>query len=181
MLLNSGPNKDCRYKMRQLMRHERLHELYKKGDLKKCILSYYLDRTSATRKQMLLQLSGRQNNQLILNTGLAKFLKKYGMLTDRGFANDAAKYPNFNPHVTPKFLKKRTQFVMSELQDDLKVCTLRYTSEAVFSHVFDEESLKDVVPYSYLNTLEDSWNWGHAAANFMQPLRNPKDWNSYIA
>lgn len=129
---------------------------------------------------MLDILNGKCRHPITLKTRLAKFLPQYGMLTDRGFAKDAPKYPNFNPHITPKFLMKRAQFSLGELEGDMKVCTLRYTSEAIFSHVFDEECLKDVVPYSFLNTLEDSWNWGHAAANFMLPLRNPKDWDEYL-
>ena len=133
------------------------------------------------RTKMLAMLNGRARHSLVLHTRLAKFLSKYGMLTDHGFARDAIKYPNFNEHITPKFLNKRSQFSHPELMDDLKICNLRYTSETLFSHVFDEECLKDVVPYPFLSTLEDSWNWAHAAANFMQPLRNPKDWNAYLS
>ena len=176
-----GPDKDNCHKARQLLRHERLHQLYKKGELKKCALSYYLDRFGKKRRQMLDILFGKINNRrpLRMLTRLAKFNYKAGILADRGFANDAPKYPNFNPHLTPSFLCKRRQFMSSEISKDRDVCTLRYTSEAIFSHVFDEECLKDVVPYTFNHILEDAWNWGHAAANFMQPLRNPKDWDEY--
>jgi hypothetical protein len=133
------------------------------------------------RKAMVSNLLGRLRHPIVMFTRLAKFASKHGILADRGFARDAPKYPNFNRHVTPCFLTKRPQFMFNELKKDMGVCTLRYTSEAIFSHVFDEESLKDVVPYHYLRTLDDSWDWGHAMANFMLPLRNPKYWNDYIS
>jgi hypothetical protein len=78
-------------------------------------------------------------------------------VTDRGFAHDAPKYTFLNPHITPHFLAKRQQFTKGDIKIDRGVCTLRYTSEAVFSHIFDENTLKDNVPFNLFTILNDSW------------------------
>ena len=182
-LIAYGPNKDAQHKHRQILRHERMHQLYKKGKLTKCIFSYYLHHTTELREQMLLRLTGVVDNNLqplILHTNLAKLPPGYSVLADRGFANDAPKYPHLNPHITPHFLAKRQQFTKGEVEIDRGVCTLRYTSEVVFAHIFNENTLKDSVRFGLFSILNDSWDWGHASANLLQPLRKPANWDAYI-
>ncbi len=53
-----GPDKDNNHKARHLLRHERLHMLYEGGELKKCALSYYLNRFADERKKCLIGCSG---------------------------------------------------------------------------------------------------------------------------
>jgi hypothetical protein len=69
---------------------------------------------------------------------------------DRGFAGTAHYYPNFNAHLTPKFLAGRDQFSPSEVKGDYEICRLRYSCEVAFSRVTDEASLKDVILFSQL-------------------------------
>ena len=183
LLLGFGPNKDSQHKLRQVERHMRMHELYESGQLTKCTFSYYLYHTRDIPHQMWLRLTGQVDNAtdpLNVPTRLAKLPPGYSVLADRGFAHDAPKYPFLNPHITPHFLARRKQFTKGEIEIDRGVCTLRYTSEVVFSHVFDENTLKDAVPSGLFSILGDSWDWGHAAANFNQPLRPPADWEQYM-
>ena len=85
-----------------------------------------------------------------------------------------------NPQITPQFLAKRQQFTKGEIELDRGVCTLLYTSEVVFTHIFDENILKDSIPFGLFSILSDCWDWGHAAADLMEPLRKPASWAQYF-
>lgn len=111
---------------------------------------------------------------------LAKFPPGRPLLADRGFANDAYLYPNFNHHFTPHFLSGREQFEASEIGQDRKVCEFRYTGEVVYSRFTDLKSLRDVVPYGMNHILPDIIHWGHAYNNLQQPLKKPRDWETYL-
>lgn len=136
------------------------------------------------RKKMLDRLEGRVSNArhpLNVPTRLTKVPPGYSVLADRGFVFDSVKYPNLNSMVTPHFLGGREQFTKGEIEIDRGVCTLRYTSEAVFSHIFNEKTLKDSIPYGLFSILNDAWDCGHAIANLNQPLRKPENWDAYLA
>jgi hypothetical protein len=96
------------------------------------------------------------------------------MLSDRGFAETAGSYPNFNAQLTPKFLTGRPQFTAGEVSGDRIVCSLRYTVEVGFSRLTNEACLKDVVPRSFFNHLQDACHWGHAMINLGLPFHHPK-------
>ena len=68
------------------------------------------------------------------------------MLADRGFAGTAHFHPNFNAHLTPKFLQGWDQFTSEEFQSDYGICKLRYTCEVAFSRVTIGAGLQDFVP-----------------------------------
>ncbi len=93
------------------------------------------------------------------------------MLTDRGFANTARYYPNFNAQLTPKFLSGRLQFSSDEVSSDWRICQLRYTCEVAFSRVTNETGLKDVITRPFFSLLNAMHHWGHANANLKQPLQ----------
>ena len=104
-------------------------------------------------------------------------------MVDKGlpvFANDAIKYPNLNGHVTPHFLRGREQFTKGEILEDRDVCMLRYTSEVIFAHEFNENTLKDSVAFGLFSILNDCWDWAHAAANFNMHLRKSANWEEYV-
>lgn len=93
------------------------------------------------------------------------------MLSDRGFANTARYYPNFNAQLTPKFLSGRLQFTTAEVKEDMRICKLRYTCEVAFSRVVLEAALKDVIPQQFYSLLDAMNHWGHANVNLLAPLQ----------
>jgi hypothetical protein len=183
--MDFGPNKDNKHKLRQLLRLERFHQLYENKDLKmkESALSYYLYYTRDIRKEMLNKLQGIRSHHISnynlneLKTRLAKIPPNNDILGDRGFDRDAWMYPNINCQVTPSFLTGRKQFSKEEIVKDREVCTLRYTAEVLFAHIFNEKSLKDIVRYGLFSSLNDCWDWGNANANLYAPLRN---WQAYL-
>jgi hypothetical protein len=156
MLRSYGPNKSNVHKLRQLERHERLHYNFTNGMLSLCSLSYYLHYMEAQRKELLRSLRDGVHSDLQVPTRLAKFPAGKQVLADKGFAITASKYPNFNAQITPHFLSSREQFQKGEIEVDRGVCTLRYTSEVVFTQIFNENALKDSIPYSFFSILKDS-------------------------
>ena len=55
---------------------------------------------------------------------LKKCLRRWLMLSDRGFFDTARCYPNMNHQKTPKFLSGRDQFTEGEVSADRKICKL---------------------------------------------------------
>ena len=179
-LLDYGPNKDNKTKLRQLLRLEYFHNLFETHVLDACSLSYYLYHTKEVRDAMLRRLGVDTTELPTLYTRLAKLPSGYLVLADRGFAHDAPKYPNLNGQVTPHFKGERKQFQRGEIEVDRGACTLRYTSEVIFKHMFNEQTLKDSVPFGLFSILSDCWDWAHAASNSNAPLRKPRDWEKYL-
>ena len=103
ILLRSGPNQSSTTKLDQLKIHQSLHLAYKKGDLRKCLLSYYLNEMEQTRLCMMSHLMGEAGDEgpPVLYTRLAKIPVGGTVLADRGFYFDAPSYPNVNGQVTP--------------------------------------------------------------------------------
>ena len=188
-VLQSGPNESPEAKLVQLRRHQRLHD--QSGNLRSCLLSEYLKITETLRNDMLHVLRGqplkglngeklstaekkKRLKELRLPTRLGKFPPGWAILADRGFANDATRYPNMNVQMTPSFLSGRNQFTLSELSSDMVKCKLRYKSETNFARVTDENLLTDVIPFSALPFVNDCISWGHAHANLCQPYKKRK-------
>jgi hypothetical protein len=105
---------------------------------------------------------------------MAKLASHLRMLSDRGFADTAGSYPNYNAQVTPKFLSGRPQFTAEEVSDDRLICSLRYIVEVAFSRLTNETCLQDVVPRSFFNHLQDAVHWGHAVINMGVPYHTLK-------
>jgi hypothetical protein len=173
--LQRGPDETTDTKIAQLELHERLHLKYDSGDLPKCMLSHYLKSTVEWRREL----------KAMLKSGDAAYLEKHWkkrmskipcgwtILADRGFAYDAAKYPNFNIHVTPSFVEGRDQFTRGELKRDITKCNLRWISETNFARVTDESSLEDVVSYEYFSIVQHVCDWAFGAANLCRPFYKP--------
>ena len=189
VVLQSGPNNSPEAKLLQLRRLNRLHKEYMSDNLKSCLLSEYLDVTVVLRKDMIKVLRGcplKDENGSILNATdfsrrvtelklplrLGKFPAGWAILADRGFANDATRYPNMNVQMTPSFLSGRDQFTNSELSADMVKCKLRYISETNFARVTDENLLTDVIPARVLTYVKHCISWGHANANFCQKYKD---------
>ena len=173
------PGSTTSTKLEQLLMHQRLHESYQSGKLKKCQLSHYLKSMEPLRRDMIAALESK--NMLFFTTnqiamGLTKFPVGWLVLADRGFAFDAYRYPNLNRHVTPHFINKRDQFTTAELNTDLSVCKLRYISETHFARVTDQSALLDVVPSEYFPILQDVASWAEGASNLCQPFYKPPNY-----
>ena len=142
------------------------------------MFAYYLKNNEAMRCDMLRHLRGEAGQDMppMVLTRLAKIPVGGTVLADRGFYFDAPSYPNVNAQITPHFLTGRDQFEEDEISNDLVTCGLRWSSEAVFSRVTDQEALTDVIPYEYFGILESIIKWGHARANLMQPFNRPIDY-----
>lgn len=188
-VLRSGPNQSPESKLVQLRRLQRLDVEYRNGNLEGCLLSEYLEVTKKLRKDMIAVLRGRplkgldgeildmtaHNARLVelrLPLRLGKFPRGWAILADRGFANDATRYPNMNVQMTPSFLSGRDQFTYSELSADMVKCKLRYISETNFARVTDENLLTDVIPASVLPYIKDCISWGHASANLCKKYKD---------
>ena len=188
-VLKSGPNKCAESKLIQLGRLTRLHREYRNGNLESCLLSDYLVVSYKLRKDMVAVLRGRavkgldgvvlsgepydkRLKELRLPLRLGKFPKGWAILADRGFANDATRYPNMNVQMTPSFLSGREQFTFAELSADMVKCKLRYISETNFARVTDENLLTDVIPVRVLPFVKDCISWGHARANLCQKYKD---------
>ena len=188
-VLRSGPNKSPESKLIQLRRLHRLHTEYRRNNLESCLLSEYLDVTVDLRKDMIKVLRGRplqssdgivlsdiqydcRLKELRLPLRLGKFPTGWSILADRGFANDAARYPNMNVQMTSSFLSGRDQFTYSELSADMVKCKLRYISETNFARVTDENLLTDVIPARVLPFVKVCISWGHASANLCKKYKD---------
>jgi hypothetical protein len=73
------------------------------GDLRQCLLSYYLDEMEQTRSTRMSHLRGEASDEEppLLYTKLAKVPVGCTVLANRGFFYDAPSYPNVNSQVTP--------------------------------------------------------------------------------
>lgn len=188
-VLRSGPNKSPESKLIQLRRLQKLTSQYENGNLECCLLSEYLDVTKKLRKDMIAVLKGlplKGSDGVILSSlahkarlvelrlplRLGKFPRGWAILADRGFANDATRYPNMNVQMTPSFLSGRDQFTYSELSSDMVKCKLRYISETNFARVTDENLLTDVIPARVLPFVKDCISWGHANANLCKKYKD---------
>jgi hypothetical protein len=177
-LLRRGPDESSTRKYEQLVMHEKLHVAFMNGSLSNCILAYYLKKMEPLRREMMRHLTGNAGEDIppMLLTRLAKIPVGYTVLADRGFYYDAPSYPNVNAQITPHFITGRDQFEVDEISKDLITCRLRWSSEALFSRVTDQEALTDVIPNDYFTTVEAMIKWGHAHANLMQPFNKPMDY-----
>ena len=126
-------------------------------------------------------VEGYVSDPLRLNTRLGKFPQSCAVVVDKGYKGHAVFWPKLNRHVLPTFLESRSQFEVEELEDDLETKRIRYTSETLFSRGQTQRILKGVVDYGDLAIVDDVYSFAMGCANLMLPLRNPYDWNEYVA
>ena len=186
-VLDSGPDRNGKAKLKQLEMLQELHLAYEQGKLngglKKCLLSMYLKLTEVHRMRLIDQLHQFRDGELLESPHIPRRLAKlpaiFKILADRGFDGDSLSYPHVNVVVTPEFLGRdkdgssRKQFTLAELERDRKICELRYTCEVVFSRVTTEKIVSGVIPYSSLAHIEHAHCWAHAQANLRKPLKMP--------
>ena len=144
---SNGPNSNTQLKLEQLTIHQNLHNAYQNNELPWDMLGYYL---SYFEKERLSMIESINNGTLIflpIGIRLKNIPPSWIVLADRGFAFDATKYPNLNPHITPHFIQGRNRFTQEELEEDLVCCMLRYVSEAHYSNIIQTTSLQDVIPW----------------------------------
>ena len=61
-----------------------------------------------------------------------------------------------------------------EMKSKIDLCSLRYTSETIFSRVTSLALLQDVVSYHNLGLVPFAIEWAFAKSNLQSPLRNPR-------
>ena len=107
---------------------------------------------------------------------LAKILKGWLMLVDRGFAKHVIFYPNHNPHLFPSFLRGRAQFTKEERGKDKSLCRLRWVNEANFARMLYVRCLKDIVGWPFIPLIPAAVSWGLGICNLQQPFhKSQKD------
>jgi hypothetical protein len=172
------PNGRIEKKKEQLLTLRRLYDAYERQELEPDMLYFYLLFHIVLIDDMLDAISkgidfAREYFKHIPNH-LANLPISYLMLADRGFAFDAYKYPHLNAHITPAFLKGKTQFSQEVLEEMWKTCKLRWSSETHISFITDQESLQDVIPFQYFNIMQTCIDLASGMANFQQPLQPPE-------
>mmetsp|Transcript_14884 Transcript_14884/g.33227 ORF Transcript_14884/g.33227 Transcript_14884/m.33227 type:complete len:199 (+) Transcript_14884:180-776(+) len=165
--------------------HERIHQLYATGRLKrKTLMSHYLYKTAAARQRWIAQIEAILSHLgldpdevavIFIPVRLGKIPPGYYILADRGFSSCAPSYPFLNGQITPFFLDGRAQFEEAEVSADRIKCELRYGSEAKFSQITDYTALKDRIPRSFFRHLHEICDFAHGASNFCEPFYLPHD------
>ena len=178
-----SPQNDPGELLEQLELFERLHYLYEKKQIKKCLLSAYIYISRQYRMDILSYMgspmadtwSREQRPLPIVWQRLAKIPGSISLLNDKGFAGTERYYPNLNRIKTPPVMRARKvkQYHQSELKPKADLCRLRYTCEVVFARVTEQDLLKDKIPYCNLKSLTYGIEWAHAHSNLHRPLKPP--------
>jgi hypothetical protein len=179
LLHKEGPNGSIAAKRRQLERLSRLDWLYRQGILKRSMLSFYLHHTRELRHKHTLYLSGQSLESVLLPTRLGKLFAGLKMLADRFFFYNSIYYPNLNGVLCPHFLSSRSQFTSGEVQVDIPLCRMRYTSEVGFALFALEEGAADEITYHKFRIVHHIVHWAYANINLHQPLRKPPTYDSF--
>lgn len=144
---DTGPNSTTQEKLDQLKVHQFLHVAYQRKDISIDMLGYYLDFFAETREMMIEAIENNAPKYFDLGRRLSKFPPGWVVLADRGFAYDALRHPNLNPHITPAFVGGRDKITLEGLMSDKTTCKLRYTVEVRFANTTHTTSLQDVIPF----------------------------------
>ena len=185
--VRSGPQSSPLEMLCQLETHERLHRHYQSGDLRKCMLSYYLLVMAEDRMRILHHLGSKMvphdyepSDEPLpeVYLRLAKIPPGFDVIADKGFDKTDGLYPWWNLVWVPIVLRNRN--VKQSLTEEIvgkrghrSLKRLRYTIEVGYSRVTDEECLKDVIPYGNIPQLQNMLAWGHANVNLGKPFRRP--------
>jgi hypothetical protein len=192
MIREQSPNCCPIEKLAQLEYQERLHLAFEKGDLSRCILSFYLDHYTKKRRKLLHHMGSHMSEDdwddpltpmPPLPIGLTMIPKGWKVLADKGFVGTSRMYPNMNEVSTPIRPTGRKEsggrYHSAEVKGNRGKCKLRYTCEVVFARVTLEEILRDVIPYQHLSVLPHAHAWAHGYVNLLAPLRPPGNSNYF--
>ena len=176
MLFNKRlPNGSMKKKKEQLSTLRRLFDAYEGKELEPDMLYFYLLFHIEFIDAMLTAIDANDIEYFKkIPNHLANLPPAFLVLADRGFAFDAFKYPFLNAHITPAFMKGKSQFSQEILEQIWKTCMLRWSSETKISFMTNQESLQDVIPYHYFSIVQHSIDWASGLANFNQPLQPPE-------
>jgi hypothetical protein len=186
-VLRSGPQSSALELLCQLEFHESLHKLYESGDLRKCMLSYYIKLMESDWMRILHYLGsdmvpedyepGDEPMPRVWQR-LAKIPEEVDVIADKGFDKSSGCYPWWNYVWCPIILRDRN--IKQTLPEEMVGRTghrgikrLRYTIETGYSRVTNQECLKDVIPYRNIPQLQNMLAWGHAMINLRMPFRRP--------
>ena len=183
-VLSGGVNASGMRKLVQLERLERLHRAYEAGDLRKCLLSYYLLVTEESRLKVLSWLGSRMTRlppkpsaeELpLIPLRLAKIPEDCIVLGDKGFVDSERDYPHFNDVDTPYALSETQgcRKTAQHIAKDRPKFNARFPAETDFSRITDEDSAKETIPYWMIPFLPYAHACSHGAANLDDPLRKP--------
>jgi hypothetical protein len=141
--------------------------------------SYYLHHSRESRTKLLVYLSTVEGAEARLPTRLAKIPPHFSVLADRRFYHGSILYHNFNAMICPHFLNSRNQFSSGEVQVEIPLCRLRYTSEVGFAMFALEEGAANEISYQIFRIVHHILHWAYANINIHQPLRKPVDYDTY--
>jgi hypothetical protein len=178
-----GPNGSRQAKLRQLDLFDALHKLFENKELPPCMLSYNLKKTVEARRKLREGLENPTppgSVQYRLPVRLARFAPNTALLTDRGYTKFAHLYPNLNAHITPTFLEGRAQFDYEDMQRDVPIKKLRYTSEVVFSRMQQTKLLQGTIKFNDYVVFDSVISYAAGLSNLTMPLREPRDWKNYF-
>ena len=180
-LIRRGPNSSRQEKIDQLELLNRLYtEFFVTEALELNMFAFYLFFTKADRSTLLELLRDERNELICIVTGTSKIPAGWYILSDRGFADDTAKYRNLNPILCPTFLDGRLQFTYDDLKKDIPLCKLRYSSECIFSRVTDIAICSGTIPVVNFEIFNDAVAWAHGRSNLQQPYYKPAAWDEFI-
>mmetsp|Transcript_14350 Transcript_14350/g.24033 ORF Transcript_14350/g.24033 Transcript_14350/m.24033 type:complete len:730 (-) Transcript_14350:42-2231(-) len=182
--LRNDPNNSGRRKLRQLERLQKLHLLYEKAELKKCLLSYFLLVTEEHRLKLLSWMGSklashiekpslRELNNIPLR--LAKIPEDYGVGGDKGFSGIEYSLPNCNEVDTPPQIanSKKERLSKEQIESEIPITSVRAPCETVFKRVDNHAVMKEKVPYWIIPWLPHGHALAHGEANLCRPLRFP--------
>lgn len=182
--LRNDPNRSGKRKLIQLERLQKLHLLYERGDLKKCLLSYYLLVTEDQRLKLLSWMGSTLATNIPkpsldelhkLPLRLAKIPQDCGVGGDKGFSGIEYYLPNCNEVVTPPQVanSKKERLSKDQIESEIPITTVRAPCETVFRRVDNEAVMKEKVPYWIIPWLPHGHALAHGEANLCRPLRFP--------
>ncbi|KAL7528715.1 hypothetical protein ACHAXR_002590, partial [Thalassiosira sp. AJA248-18] len=182
--IRNDPNSSGPRKLMQLERHQRLHLLYESGELKKCLLSYFLLVTEEHRMKLLSWMGSELAQDVTKPTletlqqlplRLAKIPEDYGVGGDKGFTCIERLLPNVNAVDTPPQVanSKTHRLSTEQIQSEIPITTVRAACETVFKRVNNEAFMAEKIPYWLIPFLPHGHSLAHGEANLCQPLRLP--------
>jgi hypothetical protein len=182
--MRNDPNRSGKRKLQQLERLQKLHLLYERAKLKKCLLSYYLLVTEKERLKLLRWMGSKlashiekpsldEINKVPLR--LAKIPQEFGVGADKGFVGIEYKLPNLNKVVTPVQVanSKKERLSKEQIESEVPLTSVRAPCETVFKRVDNEAVMKEKVPYWIIPWLPHGHALAHGEANLCRPLRFP--------
>ena len=180
-LIQRGPSSSRQEKIEQLELLNRLYyEYFETKSLELNMLAFYVFFTKADRDTLLGLLRNESNELICIATGTSKIPAGWYILSDRGFADDTAKYRNLNPILCPTFLDGRAQFTYDDIKKDIPLCKLRYSSECIFSRVTDIAICSGTIPVVNFEIFNEAVAWAHGRSNLQQPYYKPAVWDEFV-